>query len=267
MPMKENKSAKNLLWAFLAILAYNVTATILITAAYGVFSEETMQAHYFMTDALIVMVQLVICLVWLVRISRREGKSFLSGDAFTQPYVLVSIPVLVLGISGISGMWLGIAEEYLQGMPIISESLESFEETWSTIYDESYLWVFLSVVLVGPIVEELLFRGLVFHYLEKFKAGWFPIVVSGIAFGLWHIEPVQAVYAAIIGMVYGLLYSRFRDLRLTIVLHVLNNFLSTLPPALDIDPVQSTIAYGSFLMIIPALAILIQMAVTQDGTS
>lgn len=262
---KIGKLGKNLLLAYAAILTYNIVAGLIVEIGCVVFSEETIYAHYFMTDSIVTVTLMLVYTPWVARICRREKMSFVAGKVFNQPYLMMSIPVIILGVYGISDLWLNFADKYLRSVPLFSNSMNSFVQAWSKLGDEAYIWGFLAVVLVGPIVEELLFRGIVFHYLEKVKSGWFAIIVSGIAFGLWHQEPVQVVYAAIIGVLYGMIYFKVRDLRVTIILHVANNFLSTLPPAIDTPTVQNIIQRVSYIMLLPALVILVQIYM-QKGT-
>lgn len=259
MPMQRDKTGKNLLRAFLALLAYEVTISVIIHGGAAIFSPETLESHYFMADTFAAAILMFVYIVWLTKISRWEHKSFVSDGTFQNVHLMISLPIIALGLSAISGIWLSYAEDFLQEIPLIADSLESFDETWSTLGNETYIWELLSIVIIGPIVEELLFRGVVYHYLEKIRGGWFPIILSAVAFGVWHGEPVQIVYTAVIGVAYGMIYTKTRDLRVTIILHVLNNFLSTLPPAIDTPQVQEMLGHASYLMIIPALAIVLQI--------
>ncbi len=257
--MRPNKTIKNLLLVIAAVFTYDATTTLIMFGCGFVLPAETLDAHYFLLDTVSTTILMGVFLMWLVSISRTEQQSFLSRQTFHSGYWIISIPIIGLGLSALSGIWLGWAAENLQDIPVIAESLESFDETWSTLGSEAYVWELLSIVIVGPIVEELLFRGVVFHYLEKIKGGWFPIVFSALAFGLWHREPVQIVYTAMIGLLYGMIYFKVRDLRVTILLHMFNNLLSTLPPALNTPVVQEKIWDASYIMIIPALALVIQV--------
>ncbi len=257
--MQISKTAKNLLLAFAAVFTYDALTTAIILGSCVIFPVETIDAHYFLMDTISTSILMGVFILWLLGICRSDHKSFHNTQTFQGTFWLFSIPIIGLGLSAVSGIWLGLAEEYMQELPIISESLESFDQTWSTLGSEAYIWELLSIVIVGPIVEELLFRGVVFHYLEKVRRKWFPILLSAAAFGLWHREPVQIVYAAVIGVMYGMLYFKTRDLRVTILLHVFNNFLSTLPPVLNTPAVQRPIWSLSCLMILPAIALVLQV--------
>lgn len=83
--------------------------------------------------------------------------------------------------------------------------------------------------LVGPLVEELVFREGLLRHLAA--AGLHPLVacgVSALVFGVVHANWAQAVPAALLGFVLGLLYLRTGDLRLSLPAHVLNNALAVL---------------------------------------
>lgn len=256
--MKTRKEIiKNTVLSLWAIVFYHLISVVLFLLGGMIYSEEVAYEHYFMLDACMCMILLVIFVGWLRRSYRKAPP--LAPDAVRVRALYPKLLVLTLGLGGISILWLNFAASISQSVPLLEHSLVNFGETWSTIDNEAYIWVFLSVVLVGPIVEELLFRGLVFHYMEQIRAGWLPILFSGIAFGIWHVEPVQAVYAALLGIGLGILYAHTHSLKLTILVHVINNLLSTLPPFLDTDLIQMVIFCLSLVMVIPAVVILVKI--------
>ncbi|MBQ2641696.1 MAG: CPBP family intramembrane metalloprotease, partial [Lachnospiraceae bacterium] len=62
-----------------------------------------------------------------------------------------------------------------------------------------------------PLIEELVFRGLLFGRCERefgLRAG---LLVSGLLFGIYHASPVQWVYAAVMGMVFAAAYAASGD--------------------------------------------------------
>ena len=87
------------------------------------------------------------------------------------------------------------------------------------------LWVFALAVMVGaPIVEETAFRGLLFAALRKRGIGaWATIVITGVAFALFHFEPVRFLILLPIGVLYGWLRMRTGSLGAPIVAHMVNN--------------------------------------------
>ncbi len=91
------------------------------------------------------------------------------------------------------------------------------------------MWVLvlygITITIVPPIVEELLFRGMVLQSLRKYGDG-FAVVTSAILFGLYHGNFVQMVFAFIAGLVMGLVVVRTNSLWTSILIHFINNSIS-----------------------------------------
>ncbi len=260
MAKRIKEISRSLGMAILAIFSYEVAANVLFLGGAIILTEESFNSHTNMIDTILVTVLLLAYSLWLYRIfQKRQQDAVETAVRSFDLRMVLAIPILTLGLKGIVQIWFVAVESWLNSIPLIEESMQSHIDNWSSIDTQPYIWSLLSVVVIGPIVEELLFRGLVFHYLEQIRGGWFPIVISGIVFGIWHGEPVQCVYTAIMGIAFGVVYAKVRDLRVVILLHMLNNFLSTLPPAIDTEIVQTVLAFMSFAMIIPAMVILFRM--------
>lgn len=171
----------------------------------------------------------------------------------------ISSLVVAFGAGGMALIWLILASDYLYEIPLIAKSLEIMNGAFDEMDSGLYLWSFLNVCLIGPMAEELMFRGLILNFLRKiWNRPWFFIGLSGILFGIWHGIFVQSVYTSLIGMVLGVVYYKTGKLRWPILIHVINNFLSTLPPVLQYDGVYLAIDNLSLLLILPTLYLLFQ---------
>lgn len=84
----------------------------------------------------------------------------------------------------------------------------------------------ICVAVLGPILEELLFRGAITKVLLKKYKPVTAIVISGLIFGIFHMNPAQIVGATLIGFILGWMYYRTRSLLPCILIHILNNSLS-----------------------------------------
>lgn len=97
------------------------------------------------------------------------------------------------------------------------------------------LGIFCLAVL-APLLEEVLFRGAIQGVLMRyFGRPWPAIIVSALVFGVFHWNPIQVVYATLLGIVLGWIYYRTGSLMSVIVGHVLNNTLA----------VVTTVAYSA----------------------
>ena len=53
---------------------------------------------------------------------------------------------------------------------------------------------------VGPVVEELVFRGFLMRRFEKYGKG-FAVIVSAVLFGVMHGNPLQIVFGTLVGLI------------------------------------------------------------------
>ncbi len=93
----------------------------------------------------------------------------------------------------------------------------------------------IAAILLAPIGEELLCRGIILHYGKKMAAGigsenvsfWIANVLQALLFGIMHGNFVQGTYAFILGMGLGVLCRRYKSLYPSMLCHFAINFLST----------------------------------------
>ena len=91
------------------------------------------------------------------------------------------------------------------------------------------VWIsLLSVSIFAPFFEEWLCRGIVLRgLLQKIKPVW-AIVVSALFFAVLHMNPWQAIPAFILGLLFGYVYYKTGSLKLTMLMHCVNNTLSVI---------------------------------------
>ena len=94
---------------------------------------------------------------------------------------------------------------------------------------EGPVWIaLLSVSIFAPFFEEWLCRGIVLRgLLKKMKPGW-AIAVSALFFAVLHMNPWQAIPAFILGLLFGYVYYRTGSLKLTMLMHCVNNTLAVI---------------------------------------
>ena len=85
-----------------------------------------------------------------------------------------------------------------------------------------------TISLMAPVLEEVMFRGAMQGYMiRKLGNPWQAIAIAALVFGVFHMNPVQIVYASLFGLVLGWIYYRTGSLMSVIVGHVLNNTIAT----------------------------------------
>ena len=101
------------------------------------------------------------------------------------------------------------------------------------------LFGMFAIAVLGPVLEEVLFRGAIQGFLmRKFNNPWVGIVIASAIFGIVHMNPIQVFYAFFLGLVFGWLYYRTGSLMPCIVGHVLNNSLAAVTMYFGIDEVE-----------------------------
>ena len=106
---------------------------------------------------------------------------------------------------------------------ILPETPQWFEDAMEVIMDAPVWITLLSVSVFAPLFEEWLCRGIVLRGLfQKMKPGA-AIAVSAAFFAVLHMNPWQAVPAFILGVLFGYVYYRTGSLKLTMLMHCVNN--------------------------------------------
>lgn len=91
---------------------------------------------------------------------------------------------------------------------------------------------FLSVALVAPVTEEVVFRGLIQSRLARALPGWPAVALSALLFALCHGQPVWMGYAFVLGLVLGLMAWRTGSILPSVLTHIVFNAIGqilTLP--------------------------------------
>ena len=84
--------------------------------------------------------------------------------------------------------------------------------------------IIIYTVLLAPIVEELIFRGLIHHYFEKAGlAFWIANLLQAILFGIYHLNLAQGICAGVIGVLIGYVVRKYDTLAAGIALHIVFN--------------------------------------------
>ena len=100
----------------------------------------------------------------------------------------------------------------------------------------SYVKQIIASAIYGPIIEELVFRGLVFNKLMKFNQDNQAIIIATIIFALMHSGLYNIIYATIIGYFLTLNYYKHGSIKRNIILHGLCNLIVIgLIPILTLD--------------------------------
>lgn len=106
----------------------------------------------------------------------------------------------------------------------------------------------IEVAIIAGVTEEIIFRGIICNALARYNKG-FAVVVSALIFALMHLNLDQAVPAFLIGICFGYIYLRSGSLLVTILIHIINNFLALLLTSLGDSFIVSIMSILLFALV------------------
>ena len=110
------------------------------------------------------------------------------------------------------------------GLNILIVLMNKFVGSANVASDNTIIMVLLSGI-IGPILEELLFRGIVFNKLKKFNSLKKSLIIAVLIFAIWHSTFLQIIYAGIIGYVITKLYIKTDNLLVSVLFHICSNLI------------------------------------------
>ena len=88
---------------------------------------------------------------------------------------------------------------------------------------------FITAAFVAPVVEEVVFRGAILRaLLQKKWNPWYAILISAAIFGIIHMNLTQGFSAFAVGIFMGWLFYRTRSIWPGVIIHMMNNTISSL---------------------------------------
>jgi membrane protease YdiL (CAAX protease family) len=115
-------------------------------------------------------------------------------------------------------------------------------------------WAIITTVVMAPIIEEILMRGIMYRELRRSARLPVPLaaVISSLVFAVFHGNIVQGGAVFLLGVFLAFAYEYTHSILTPIALHALFNMLSAFVPVSLIAPlaVPSIIAVGIFAIVV-----------------
>ncbi len=123
--------------------------------------------------------------------------------------------------------------------PVVDQLRKLIEETYKNLVSAhsvpELLYVLVVVAIVPAFCEELLFRGFVQKNFEAGLRKSWGIIVSGIIFGAYHLNPFSFVPLALLGIYFGFLVYHSGSTLTSIVAHFANNLFAVIAAFFNAD--------------------------------
>lgn len=185
-------------------LYYIITeAMALVLVMFGVGDNNWM-----LRQLLCYVVNLPLLIYWYKRTPRSKGKIY--GWKWLVLLVIMVVAFSVFGNNMIE----------LSGIKSISNTFQSVS---TSIYSKNIYWQIALAVICAPIMEELIYRGIVYNRVKTGFSARSSMVISAFLFGVLHGNIVQLAYAFILGWVLAYVYEKSGKLWLSILGHIAAN--------------------------------------------
>lgn len=133
---------------------------------------------------------------------------------------------LAIGCRVLTGVYMLWAE----GVEVLNDAIESAQSSFdvATMTGLEILALMISVCIVAPIIEEILFRGIVIKELSGCMSPFFAIILQGLFFSIAHFNLVQLLFTVVIGIILGVVYYKTKNLVIAMLVHMFFNCSSVL---------------------------------------
>ncbi|ACB84175.1 CPBP family intramembrane glutamic endopeptidase [Natranaerobius thermophilus] len=233
----------------------NVLSGLLMGFYYAVLAEETSsmaQINLYITENILLsmtiasIIGIIIYLVYLSVRGDRPGE-FLEFNPTNVPIVVMS---LVLG-AGVA-LFLNSIFAAIEIERFFGEEMEMLQD----VIDRGGLGIrFLSVGIVIPIFEEVMYRGMIFNDLKRNLNMNLAILIQAIIFGILHANLYQFVYVVPAGILLALVYQWTATLLAPILIHISWNSMSLVMNEYFPGEILAFVNYG--LIVVGFLLILV----------
>lgn len=135
----------------------------------------------------------------------------------------------------------------------ISERFEAHDLIDFTITSASLPLQVLAVCIIGPVAEELCFRGVTLSRMSRIRP-WIAVLIQAVLFGIVHLNVLQSSYAALLGIFLGYITVRYRNIMYAIIGHIAFNAYTVVLGAIKSDSVISAI--GIVIIFLTVLSVI-----------
>lgn len=198
-----------------SIVGIYLVASVLTVLTMPLFFSENESLQLFVTYVLTFGITLLYAYTfWKVRTKDQPKPTRILNFRKSSP-ILILWGIILIIASGV----------------VIEPLLELFPPKWFNMlsgYMGSGIWAIMTAVLAAPILEELLFRGVIQRSITMKYGGLTGVVVAAAIFGIIHFNPVQVVNAFVVGLILGFIYYKTNSLISVMIIHAVNNAMAYL---------------------------------------
>ena len=190
-----------------------------------------MTAYYNNAILLTGLTGLVAMLPCLWFYSRDRAARKIGGLVASQKPWQLKIPEMLLflgmgaAFSQFANMLIGVLQSVL--------NYQEYQDSMDQMMEGKQMWfLILCMGIIAPLAEEIVFRWLIYLRLRDYMRMGAAAVISGLIFGIYHGNLVQAVYAGLLGVFFAYFLDISGCLWSSVLLHMGANIWSLASPEL-----------------------------------
>lgn len=150
--------------------------------------------------------------------SRRGGFSAI-GQALSE----IKVPARWFGLLLLAAVGLDYGGSYMIMMSGLMDQSAVYQTVEEAIYSAGFLPEILVLGILSPIMEELLFRGLVYRRFKEMMSLIASLVWSSILFAMFHGNLAQGIYGFVSGLFLCYVYERYGTFLAPLLTHMFCN--------------------------------------------
>ena len=141
---------------------------------------------------------------------------------------------------------------FANDIPVLKKSIEnSALQGFEFTYTYQVLIALLSIVIIAPLFEEILFRGLIMNEFLKIMRPWAAIVLQAVFFGAAHFSVFQSSFALVVGIILGIIYFKTQSIKTVAACHGFFNFTAFFSEFVkDTQSAAIILAFGAVIVAI-----------------
>ena len=93
--------------------------------------------------------------------------------------------------------------------------------------DFNIIKTIIQTVILGPIIEEYLFRGMIYNGLKKNFNDKKSMIITSIVFAITHTNIIQMIYAFLLNIILVKVYEKYKNINSCIIIHSMSNLTTT----------------------------------------
>lgn len=152
-------------------------------------------------------------------------KKTAEDQQFLQEKVIQAKPIVMITIAAVGTYYMAVLISSMIEF-VSPETMEKYNEMMELTLGGSALFAFLAAVILAPINEECILRGLILRNLQKYFSVPVVVVLQAVMFGVFHMNWVQGIYVLPIGAALGYVAVKSRSVLPCIYMHFAYNLIS-----------------------------------------